>query len=119
LVAFFSLAVMVSSSSTFAYLPFDGADAAVADPGGFEVEFQPVDRLRDDTEERSTLMRKLRLRASTPGARSLIPSRRDRRNKGSAGRENEFGGARLSRTCQIRPTSSTSAFVRRSQMASQ
>jgi hypothetical protein len=40
---------MVLSSPAFAYRPFDGTDAAVADPGEFEVEFQPAGRLRDDT----------------------------------------------------------------------
>jgi hypothetical protein len=48
-VAFACLAAMVLSSPAFAYRPFDGTDAAVADLGEFEVEFQPAGRLRDDT----------------------------------------------------------------------
>jgi hypothetical protein len=32
----------VLSSPAFAYRPFDGTDAAVADLGEFEVEFQPA-----------------------------------------------------------------------------
>ena len=49
LVAFVCLAAAVLSSPAFAYRPFDGTDAAVADLGEFEVEFQPAGRLRDDT----------------------------------------------------------------------
>lgn len=35
-------AVFVSPHSALAYRPFDGTDAAVADPGEMEVEFQPA-----------------------------------------------------------------------------
>src|ERR1044072_3554577 len=34
--------IFVSSSNAFAYRPFDGTDAAVADPGEVEVELQPA-----------------------------------------------------------------------------
>jgi hypothetical protein len=40
---------MGSSSPALAYRPFDGTDAAVADLGEFELEFQPAGRMRDDT----------------------------------------------------------------------
>jgi hypothetical protein len=46
-----ALAVLAGAFSTpaAAYRPFDGTDAAVADPGELEVEFQPAGRLHDDT----------------------------------------------------------------------
>jgi hypothetical protein len=34
--------IFVSSSNAFAYRPFDGTDAAVADPGEVEIELQPA-----------------------------------------------------------------------------
>lgn len=42
-------AVISYSAPASAYRPFDGTDAAVADPGEMEVEFQPAGRLRDDS----------------------------------------------------------------------
>ncbi len=49
LVVFACLVAMVLSSPALAYRPFDGTDASVADQGEFEVEFQPIGRLHDDT----------------------------------------------------------------------
>lgn len=42
-----AIAVTVSAVPAFAYRPFDGTDAAVADPGEVEIELQPVGRLRE------------------------------------------------------------------------
>jgi hypothetical protein len=36
--------------SALAYRPFDGTDAAVADPGQLEIELQPVGRLQEGSE---------------------------------------------------------------------
>jgi hypothetical protein len=38
------------TSPAFAYRPFDGTDAAVAEPGQVEIEFQPVGRLQQGSE---------------------------------------------------------------------
>ena len=45
--AFFLLCVMGWSPPAWAYRPFDGTDAAVAEPGELEIELQPAGRLRD------------------------------------------------------------------------
>ena len=39
----------LATSPAFAFRPFDGTDAAVADPGKMEVELQPAGRLHDDS----------------------------------------------------------------------
>ncbi len=39
------------SSTAFAYRPFDGTDAAVADPGEMEIEFQPAGVVRSDMQK--------------------------------------------------------------------
>ena len=39
--------VLAWSVSAFAYRPFDGTDAAVADPGEVEIELQPCQRVSD------------------------------------------------------------------------
>ena len=36
------LTTMIFSDAAFAYRPFDGTDAAVAEPGEREIEFQPA-----------------------------------------------------------------------------
>ena len=41
--------VALATSPAFAFRPFDGTDAAVADPGKMEVELQPAGRLHDDS----------------------------------------------------------------------
>ncbi len=38
------------SPAALAYRPFDGTDAAVADPGEMEIEFQPAGTIRQDGE---------------------------------------------------------------------
>jgi hypothetical protein len=38
------------AAPSFAYRPFDGTDAAVADRGEFEIELQPAGRLRDGSD---------------------------------------------------------------------
>lgn len=43
--------ILDGSSPAFAYRPFDGTDAAVADPGELEVELQPVGRIRQGSEK--------------------------------------------------------------------
>jgi hypothetical protein len=45
-----SLFMMVWSRNSLAYRPFDGTDAAVADPGDIEVEFGPAGYLREGSE---------------------------------------------------------------------
>ena len=40
------IAVLVAVSPAFAYRPFDGTDAAVADVGEVEIEFQPMGAIR-------------------------------------------------------------------------
>jgi hypothetical protein len=40
-----------AAQSAFAYRPFDSTDAAVADPGEFELELGPVGRLREDSKK--------------------------------------------------------------------
>src|SRR5262245_25902290 len=47
-VAVFSLAAWSFADSAYAYRPFDGTDAAVADPGEMEVELQPAGVKRAD-----------------------------------------------------------------------
>ena len=37
---------MLFSDAAFAYRPFDGTDAAVAEPGEMEIEFQPAGLFR-------------------------------------------------------------------------
>src|SRR5918911_5237783 len=44
------LAATVWSDAAFAYRPFDGTDAAVVDPGEFEVELGPAQWLREGSE---------------------------------------------------------------------
>src|SRR6266487_2030253 len=41
--------LVAAVTPAFAYRPFDGTDAAVADPGQMEVEFQPAGSLHDET----------------------------------------------------------------------
>jgi hypothetical protein len=41
----FLLAIIIAPDVAFAYRPFDGTDAAVADPGEMEIEFQPAGAL--------------------------------------------------------------------------
>jgi hypothetical protein len=41
----FLLATIIPLDAAFAYRPFDGTDAAVADPGEMEIEFQPAGTL--------------------------------------------------------------------------
>ncbi len=48
--ALFCLAVATWAAPASAYRPFDGTDAAVADPGELEVELQPAGVRRDDTQ---------------------------------------------------------------------
>ncbi len=43
--------VLVCPSQALAYCPFDGTDAAVADPGEMEIEFQPAGVLRTDAQK--------------------------------------------------------------------
>jgi hypothetical protein len=43
-------ACCAAATSAFGYRPFDGTDAAVADPGQLEVELQPVGRLQEGSE---------------------------------------------------------------------
>lgn len=50
----FLLATVSLPSVAFAYRPFDGTDAAVADPGEMEIEFQPIGAIRND--EQKTLV---------------------------------------------------------------
>jgi hypothetical protein len=45
-----SAATCAVATSALAYRPFDGTDAAVADPGQLEIELQPVGRLQDGSE---------------------------------------------------------------------
>ena len=45
--AFFLFCAMGGSPPSWAYRPFDGTDAAVAEPGELEIELQPAGRLRD------------------------------------------------------------------------
>ena len=45
------LAFVASAAPAAAYRPFDGTDAAVADPGEMEVELQPAGVRRDDTQK--------------------------------------------------------------------
>jgi hypothetical protein len=40
-------AMCVGAGPAFAYRPFDGTDAAVAEPGQVEVELQPAGRLQE------------------------------------------------------------------------
>src|SRR5215470_2693882 len=42
-----SAAFCAVATSTLAYRPFNGTDAAVADPGQLEIELQPVGRLQE------------------------------------------------------------------------
>jgi hypothetical protein len=44
-----SLCLVAAATPAFAYRPFDGTDAAVADPGTMEVEFQPAGGLHDES----------------------------------------------------------------------
>jgi hypothetical protein len=46
---FASLCLLVATAPAFAYRPFDGTDAAVADPGKMEVELQPAGGLHDES----------------------------------------------------------------------
>ena len=41
-------AIVAGSTAAFAYRPFDGTDAAVADPNEVEIELQPAGTLRQD-----------------------------------------------------------------------
>jgi hypothetical protein len=50
IVAVVTLAATVWSDAAFAYRPFDGTDAAVVDPGEFEVELGPAQLLREGSE---------------------------------------------------------------------
>jgi hypothetical protein len=43
--------VSFSTNPALAYRPFDGTDAAVADPGEAEIELQPVGRIRQGTDK--------------------------------------------------------------------
>jgi hypothetical protein len=43
-------AVIACADPAFAYRPFNGTDAAVAEPGEFEIEFQPLGRLQQGSE---------------------------------------------------------------------
>src|SRR5262245_6175094 len=43
------LYLVAAATPAFAYRPFDGTDAAVADTGTMEVEFQPAGSLRDES----------------------------------------------------------------------
>jgi hypothetical protein len=43
------LSLIAAATPAFAFRPFDGTDAAVADPGKMEVELQPAGRLHDET----------------------------------------------------------------------
>jgi hypothetical protein len=45
-----SAAFCAVATSALAYRPFDGTDAAVADPGQLEVELQPVGRVQEGSE---------------------------------------------------------------------
>jgi hypothetical protein len=45
-----SAALCAVATSALAYRPFDGTDAAVADPGQLEIELQPVGRLQEGSE---------------------------------------------------------------------
>src|SRR6266851_9063004 len=47
--SFSSLCLLASVIPAAAYRPFDGTDAAVADPGKVEVELQPAGRLHDES----------------------------------------------------------------------
>jgi hypothetical protein len=44
------LSAMACNPGAFAYRPFDGTDAAVADTGDIEVEFEPVGYLREGSD---------------------------------------------------------------------
>src|SRR5258708_7915539 len=44
-------ALIAFASPAFAYRPFDGTDAAVADVGEMEIELQPVGRLRQGSDK--------------------------------------------------------------------
>ena len=46
-VAVISLGVCMLSANAFAYRPFDGTDAAVADEGEVEIELQPAGLIRE------------------------------------------------------------------------
>ncbi|HEY2135877.1 MAG TPA: hypothetical protein VGH49_08300, partial [Xanthobacteraceae bacterium] len=46
-VALVVVGLLGAPRTAWAYRPFDGTDAAVADPGELEVEFQPAGRLKD------------------------------------------------------------------------
>src|ERR1700730_4648832 len=45
------LAVATSSAPSLAYRPFDGTDAAVAEPGELEIELQPAGVLREPSQK--------------------------------------------------------------------
>ena len=45
------VALATWAAPAWAYRPFDGTDAAVADPGEMEIEFQPAGVRRDDTQK--------------------------------------------------------------------
>jgi hypothetical protein len=51
LIAAAAAQVLAWSSQAFAYRPFDGTDAAVADPGELEIELQPAGVLRTDAQK--------------------------------------------------------------------
>ena len=44
------MVILISPSPAFAYRPFDGTDAAVAEPGEMEIEFEPLGRLQQGSE---------------------------------------------------------------------
>src|SRR5215472_10412621 len=44
------IGVAAASGPAFAYRPFDGTDAAVAEPGQLEVELQPAGRLQEGSQ---------------------------------------------------------------------
>ena len=52
------ITLMALGDPAWAYRPFDGTDAAVAEPGEVEIEFQPAGVLR--TDEQKNLIRGLR-----------------------------------------------------------
>jgi hypothetical protein len=45
------MSILQGSVSAFAYRPFDGTDAAVADAGEVEIELQPVGRIRQGSDK--------------------------------------------------------------------
>jgi hypothetical protein len=49
--ALVGVAVVIWAAPAAAYRPFDGTDAAVADPGEMEIELQPAGVRRDDTQK--------------------------------------------------------------------